>query len=91
MPRRLGLHGMTDINVIGHQVFVDYEFFGLLIGGRLTTAQADGLLDPDKIRAWWEGLVDAEQAGRFLAGFTAFIVSGTEGENVRAALNALSK
>jgi ubiquinone/menaquinone biosynthesis C-methylase UbiE len=79
LPRRLHERGMTDINVIGHQVFVDFEFFGLLIGGRLTAAQAAGLVDPDQIRAWWQGLVDAEQAGVFLASFTAFIVSGTKG------------
>jgi SAM-dependent methyltransferase len=79
LPRLLREHGVSDIDVVGHEVFVDFEFFGLLIGGRLTAAQAAGLLDPDQVRAWWQGLVDAEQTGTFLAGFTAFIVSGTKG------------
>jgi SAM-dependent methyltransferase len=78
LPRLLREHGMTDITVIGHPVFVDFEFFGLLIGGQLTAAQAAGLLDPDRVRIWWQGLIDAEQAGTFLAAFTAFIVSGTK-------------
>lgn len=69
---------MTDINVVGHEVFLDFEFFGLLVGGRLTTAQAEGLLDSQKIREWWKGLLDAEQVGMFLAGLTAFIVSATK-------------
>jgi ubiquinone/menaquinone biosynthesis C-methylase UbiE len=79
LPRLFREHGMTDVNVVGHSVFVDFEFFGLLVGGRLTAAQEAGLLDPDQIRAWWQGLADAEQAGTFLASFTAFIVSGTQG------------
>ena len=79
LPRLLREHGMTEINVVGYPVFIDFEFLGLLIGGRLTAAQAAGLLDPERIRAWWQGLADAEQAGTFLAGFTAFIVSGTKG------------
>jgi ubiquinone/menaquinone biosynthesis C-methylase UbiE len=78
LPRLLREHSTTDINVVGHQVFVDFDFLGLLIGGRLTAAQAAGLLDPDRIRAWWQSLVDADRAGTFLASFTAFIVSGTK-------------
>jgi hypothetical protein len=79
LPRLLRQHGMAEINVVGRSIFLDFEFLGLLIGGRLTAAQAAGLLDPDEIRAWWQGLADAEQAGMFLAGCTAFIVSGTKG------------
>jgi ubiquinone/menaquinone biosynthesis C-methylase UbiE len=78
LPRLLRERGMTDVTVVGREIFIDFEFFGLLIGGQLTSAQAAGLVDPDRIRDWWQGLVDAEQAGTFLAGFTAFIVSGTK-------------
>ena len=79
LPRLLRERGMTDVNVVGRSIFVDFEFFGLLVGGRLTTAQEAGLLDPDQVRAWWQGLADAQHAGTFLASFTAFIVSGTKG------------
>jgi ubiquinone/menaquinone biosynthesis C-methylase UbiE len=78
LPRLLREHGITDVSVVGHHVFVDFEFFGLLVGGRLTAAQSEGLLDPGQIREWWDGLAAAARAGTFLAGFTAFIVSGTK-------------
>ncbi len=78
LPRLLHNHGISDINVVGHPVFIDFDFFGLLIGGRLTAAQTDGLIDPDQIRSWWADLADADHSGTFFAGFMAFIVSGTK-------------
>jgi hypothetical protein len=40
--------------------------------------------DPDffirfLVKEWWGALRDLDAAGRFLAGFSAFIVSGTRG------------
>jgi ubiquinone/menaquinone biosynthesis C-methylase UbiE len=78
LPRLFRENGMVDDNVVGHAVFIDFEFLGLLIGGRLTAAQSAGLLDPVDVRAWWNGLAEADQAGKFLAGLTAFIVSGSK-------------
>ncbi len=78
LPRLMRQNGMVDVHVVGHPVFIDFEFLGLLIGGRLTAAQTEGLLDPGEIAAWWGHLADAAQAGAFLAGFMAFIVSGSK-------------
>jgi ubiquinone/menaquinone biosynthesis C-methylase UbiE len=77
--RRLFLDtGMSGVAVTCHQVFIGFEFLGLLIGGHLTRAQQAGTLDPAEIKRWWDDLRGADATGRFLAGFTAFIVSGTK-------------
>jgi ubiquinone/menaquinone biosynthesis C-methylase UbiE len=76
LPRLFRENGMTDVDVVGHQILIDFDFLGLLIGGRLTAAQRAGLLDPTDIRAWWHSLSELDASGNFLAGFTAFIVSG---------------
>jgi hypothetical protein len=68
--------GMTEVAVMGHQVFIGFEFLELLIGGHLTRAQQARTLDPAEVKRWWNDLRDADVAGGFLAGFTAFIVSG---------------
>ncbi|MBV9105257.1 MAG: methyltransferase domain-containing protein [Verrucomicrobia bacterium] len=68
--------GMIEVTLTCHQVFIGFEFLGLLIGGHLTHAQQAGALDPTKVKRWWDYLREADAAGRFLAGLTAFIVSG---------------
>jgi len=78
--RRMFLdRGMIEVVVMPHQIFIGFEFLGLLIGGHLTRAQRAGTLDTTDVKRWWDNLRDADVAGRFLAGFTAFIVSGTKG------------
>jgi ubiquinone/menaquinone biosynthesis C-methylase UbiE len=77
--RRMFLdQGMTEVVVVPHQVFVGFEFLGLLIGGHLTRAQLAGVLNASDTERWWRDLHDADAAGRFFAGFTAFIVSGAK-------------
>ena len=68
--------GMTEVAVTCQQVFIGFEFMGLLVGGHLTRVQQAGTFDPAEVKRWWNDLRDADVAGRFLAGFTAFIVSG---------------
>jgi ubiquinone/menaquinone biosynthesis C-methylase UbiE len=78
--RRMFLDGgMIEVAVVAHQIFIGFEFLGLLIGGHLTRAQRAGTLDATEVKRWWDDLRDADAAGRFLAGFTAFIVSGAKG------------
>lgn len=78
--RRMFLDGgMIEVAVVPHQIFIGFEFLGLLIGGHLTRAQQAGKLDPTDVKEWWDELRDLDTAGRFLAGFTAFIVSGMKG------------
>jgi hypothetical protein len=77
--RRMFLdRGMIEVEFVPHQIFIEFEFLGLLIGGHLTRAQRAGTLDASDVKRWWDDLRDANAAGRFLAGFTAFIVSGTK-------------
>jgi ubiquinone/menaquinone biosynthesis C-methylase UbiE len=80
LPRLFRENGVSDVHVVGHTVFIDFEFLGLLIGGALTAAQAAGMLDPGDLSAWWRGLADADERGDFLAALTAFIVSGSISE-----------
>jgi ubiquinone/menaquinone biosynthesis C-methylase UbiE len=78
--RRMFLErGMIEVAVVAQQIFIGFEFLGLLIGGHLTRAQRAGALDSTDVKKWWDDLHDSDAAGRFLAGFTAFIVSGTKG------------
>jgi SAM-dependent methyltransferase len=71
--------GMTEVVVATQQIFISFEFLGLLIGGHLTSAQRDGKLDAADVKRWWNDLREANAKGRFLAGLTAFIVSGKKG------------
>jgi len=71
--------GMIEVVVVPHQIFIGFEGLGLLIGGHLTRAERAGTLDTSDVKRWWDALRDADVAGRFLAGYTAFIVSGTKG------------
>ena len=41
-------------------------------------AQEAGVLLPGEAEQWWDHLSAVQQAGDFLAGFTAFIVAGTK-------------
>jgi ubiquinone/menaquinone biosynthesis C-methylase UbiE len=77
--RRMFLdQGMTEVVVVPHQILIGFEFLGLLIGGHLTRAQRAGVLNASDTERWWRDLHDADAAGRFFAGFTAFIVSGAK-------------
>ena len=78
--RRMFLDGgMTDVTVEAHQIFIDFGYLGLLVGGHLTRMQRDGILDPAEVKNWWDELRRRDTAGRFFAGGTSFIVSGTKG------------
>ncbi len=68
--------GMTEVSFTCRQTLIDFEFLQLIIGGHLTRAQHAGMLHPDEVRKWWDYLRDFDADGRFLAGFTAFVVSG---------------
>jgi ubiquinone/menaquinone biosynthesis C-methylase UbiE len=77
MPRLFREHGLTDVTVVPHQVFVHVEFLELLLGGHLVRTQTEGLIKPDEVERWWTNLREAAEQGQFLATFTAFIVAGT--------------
>jgi ubiquinone/menaquinone biosynthesis C-methylase UbiE len=77
LPRLFREHGLFDVTVVPHQVFVHLEFLELLLGGHLVRAQNEGLVRRDEVERWWMYLRDAADKEHFLAGFTAFIVAGT--------------
>ena len=77
LPRLFREHGLIDVTVVPHQVFVHLEFLELLLGGHLVRAQSEGLVEPDEVERWWTQLHEAANEGHFLATFTAFIVAGT--------------
>jgi SAM-dependent methyltransferase len=57
LRRRLHEHGLADLSIHAHQVFLNYDFTQLLLGGFLTTAQQAGQLDPSAVAAWWQALL----------------------------------
>ena len=78
--RRMFLDGgMTDVAVVPHQIFIDFEYLGMLVGGHLARLQRDGVLDPAEVKNWWDELRGRDTAGRFFAGGTGFTVSGSKG------------
>jgi hypothetical protein len=42
--------GMIEVAVVPHQIFVGFEFLGLLIGGHLTRAQRDGTVNDIELK-----------------------------------------
>lgn len=77
LPRLVRGHGVGDVTVDARQVWIDYEFAGLLLGGHLVRAQAAGVITPDEAERWCHDLEAADREGQFLLGVTAFIVCGT--------------
>lgn len=78
LPRLFKEHGLVAVSVEALPIFVHYAFAELLLGGHCTRLQADGILAPAQVRAWWEQLQEAQERGVFLLGVTAFIVVGTK-------------
>ena len=77
LPRMFRSRGVVDLSVDSRQVWIDYAFAELLLGGHLVRAQQAGVIAPAQAAEWWRHLEAADRAGDFLLGFTAFIVSGT--------------
>jgi hypothetical protein len=78
LPRIAWTSGLEDVEVTPRSIFVDFDFFGLLLGGHLARMRANGALPAEQLASWWNDLADQHAAGQFFAGFTAFIVSGTK-------------
>ena len=77
MPRLFREHGLTDVTVLPHVLFLTLEFYELLLGGHLVRVQDRGLLTPEEVERWWTDLRAKDEDGVFLAALTAFIVAGT--------------
>jgi SAM-dependent methyltransferase len=79
LPRRLRENGYVDVTTTPHQVKIHLDFARLLLGGHLTNAQRQGLLQTDQLRQWWQDLESADRRGTFTMAFTAYISSGRKG------------
>jgi SAM-dependent methyltransferase len=79
LPRLFREAGMTDVSVSFQTVTLNYDFLQLLLGGHVARAVSTGLLSEQEANLWWASLAQANEAGTFLYGLTAFIVSGTKG------------
>lgn len=78
LPRLFRAHGLTDVTVLPHTLFLTLEFYELLLGGHLVRVQDQGLLTPEEVERWWTDLRAKAERGEFLAALTAFIVAGTK-------------
>jgi ubiquinone/menaquinone biosynthesis C-methylase UbiE len=78
LPRLFREHGLTDVTVVPHQLFLPLEFYELLLGGHLVRIQDEGLLTPEEVERWWTDLRARAQRREFIATITAFIVVGTK-------------
>ena len=78
LPRMFAENNVRDVHTVVEFVFVDFDLMGLLVGGHLHKMGAEGTIDAAALKDWWNGLAQADQAASFLAGFAAFIVSGTK-------------
>jgi ubiquinone/menaquinone biosynthesis C-methylase UbiE len=77
LPRYFRQAGLVDVSVATRVLFPPFPFFEMLVGGHLTRMVESGAVSRHDLDAWSADLAEAHAAGRFLAGFTAFIVAGT--------------
>lgn len=78
LPRLVKERGLVAVTVDAVAVFMHYAFAELLLGGTSTRLQAEGVLTPGQVRAWWGRLREAEARGVFLLVAPAFVVTGTK-------------
>ena len=77
LPRLFTESGLVDVRTATRVLFPPFPFFEMLVGGHLTRMVEAGAVSRPAIDAWSADLAAAHARGRFLAGFVAFIVSGT--------------
>jgi ubiquinone/menaquinone biosynthesis C-methylase UbiE len=78
LPRLFKANGMDEITVKPRTMFLTYPFLELLLGGHVARACAAGLVSREEADQWWTHLAQANRAGVFLYGYTAFIVAGVK-------------
>jgi ubiquinone/menaquinone biosynthesis C-methylase UbiE len=77
LPRLFREHGLTDVTVLPHVLFLTLEFYESLLDGHLVRLQDQGLPTPEEVEWWWTDLRAKAEHDEFLAALTAFIVAGT--------------
>lgn len=76
LPRFFREAGLFNVAFSFRTITISYDFLQLLIGGHVARAVSGGVLTADEANLWWTHLAQANAAGEFLYGFTAFVVSG---------------
>jgi ubiquinone/menaquinone biosynthesis C-methylase UbiE len=83
LPRLLRERGLDTFAVIPHMILTPFSMYSRVVSGTLADAAHAGTLSLTDVEDWWRVLERAENAGRFFAGFTGFLLFGrTPGASV---------
>lgn len=78
LARLLTMSGLTDVVARPQVVLSSFEFFQQLLGGPAARLRASGAVPADQLDRWWAQLGEADRAGCFSGGATAFVAAGTK-------------
>ena len=68
--------GLSNITFVPHTNIVPYDFFMWVCHGILEQALIQNIISESDLNQWVNQLKEIDEAGRFLAGFPGFIVTG---------------
>ena len=75
LPKLFSSAGLIDIEIIGHMLSIDYDYFQMVFGGHLQEAQAEGQVEASEVTRFWSELSQADSEQR-LFGYVGFVVGG---------------
>ncbi len=75
LPTLFRLAGLIDLEITGHMLSIDYEYFQMVFGGLLQEAQAEGQVEASEVTRFWNELSQADHEQR-LFGYVGFVVGG---------------
>ncbi len=76
LPRLLAAAGLAGVCVRPQVVCSGLAFFRQLLAGPAAALLAAGTLPAERLERWWAWLAEADRAGCFTGGGTAFVVAG---------------
>jgi SAM-dependent methyltransferase len=77
VPRFFRTAGLGHVQISARTIFSDYGFFRFVMRGPLARLVTDGVISGREAAGWLAALERADQAGHYLGGSLAFLVSGT--------------
>ena len=75
LPTLFRAAGLLDLEIIGHMLSIDYEYFQMVFGGLLQEAQAEGQVEASEVTHFWNELAQADRELR-LFGYVGFVAGG---------------
>jgi ubiquinone/menaquinone biosynthesis C-methylase UbiE len=78
LPRLLAEAGLAEVVVRPQVVRSGFAFHQQLLAGPAARLRASGALPADQLDRWWTQLGEADRAGCFSGGATAFVAGGTK-------------